>query len=78
MPTPPVDCLKCQGLVVYEDEECYRCLSCGRRYFPERRPAPVVVIRLPRAKRDPEYHRNYMRVYMRAYRLKQKELPHDD
>ena len=72
MDTFPSICTKCQGLIVWDEEEYYRCFMCGKRYFPER-PQPIILIcHSTRTKRNPIEHRDYMRVYMRAYRLRRR------
>lgn len=71
--TPP-QCTKCQGLLVWEDEECYRCFCCGKRYFPQAVPVPLQPCRSStRSARNPVTHREYMRAYMRAYRSRQRK-----
>lgn len=74
----PSVCDKCLGFTCWDEEEIWRCVNCGKRFFSTPLPlSPFEVLEAfvrinGRTPRDPVYHADYMRRYMREYRAKKK------
>lgn len=75
MPEVPTYCTKCHGLVMWEDEDTFRCAICSKRFYffqVTLRIIPNMKRETQRAERNKVAHAFYMRYYMRMYRKRKR------